>query len=593
MGDNADDLIISISADQATLRRSVQRIEQTLDGLYGSVTRKFSAVGKAIDDSVSTSMQNRINAMVGIGTRSAKEWTGVLADQGKELERLRAKYSPLFSVINQYKTNVEGIRRAHALGAISSAEYQAAMSKERQSALASTAAIKGRNAALAQIPAGANRQTVSGFQTANIAAQFQDVAVTSAMGMNPLQIGLQQGTQLAGVLQTLGEGRSVVAALGAAFTSLISPVSLVTIGLTAGAAALIQYFTSSGDEAKSLDDALKSNEESIKRIAEAYGGVAAAAAKAGTAQSKALANAIGNQSAASLNVATRKEASKYFDTLGTSRTRVRGGGDFAVDSEYAPIADAIIKLRDEVKKGKGDFEAFYAAIEQNPNLSTEVKDKIIAESDALKTAADSAKEYQRIRAALFNDVGPNGMLLSQGTTNANDMGNYDAFLQQQRIQAQRQKQAYDAQVAGINAETPEQRAAAARAQAAAQYNNDETPAQRRSRINDAGNLEMERANAEARKKAESEREAAATKAANAADALKKKQDDLLRTAGDRIASVQLETSLLGKYGVAADNARFSLETWQKAEKLNLSDDQKKALQDKITLYSTLSEALAK
>ncbi|MFT4162471.1 hypothetical protein [Shinella sp.] len=107
MSDNADDLIISISADQATLRRSIQRIEQSLDGLTGSVRQKFAAVGKTIDDSVSTSMQNRINAMAGIGTKAAKEWTGALSDQGKELERLRTKYSPLFAVINQYK----GLRR--------------------------------------------------------------------------------------------------------------------------------------------------------------------------------------------------------------------------------------------------------------------------------------------------------------------------------------------------------------------------------------------------------------------------------------------------------------------------------------------------
>jgi len=88
MADNTDDLIISISTDQATLRRSIKRIEQDLSGLAGSVQRQFATVGKSIDNSVTSSMQNRINAMVGIGTRAANEWSGALADQGKELERL-------------------------------------------------------------------------------------------------------------------------------------------------------------------------------------------------------------------------------------------------------------------------------------------------------------------------------------------------------------------------------------------------------------------------------------------------------------------------------------------------------------------------
>lgn len=99
--------------------------------------------------------------------------------------------------------------------------------------------------------------------------------------------------------------------------------------------------------------------------------------------------------------------------------------------------------------------------------------------------------------------------------------------------------------------------------------------------------EVEKQEAAARK-AQSQREAAARKAANAAEELKKKQEDLLRTAGDRIEQIQLETQLVGKYGIAADNARFSLETWQKAEKLNLSDEQKTALQTRIDQYGQLA-----
>ncbi|KQU96776.1 hypothetical protein ASD00_18160 [Ensifer sp. Root31] len=73
---------------------------------------------------------------------------------------------------------------------------------------------------------------------ANIAAQFQDIAVSAQMGMGPMQIALQQGTQLAAVLATM---ENPVKGLGQAFLSVLSPVSLVTIGVIALVSALLQF----------------------------------------------------------------------------------------------------------------------------------------------------------------------------------------------------------------------------------------------------------------------------------------------------------------------------------------------------------------
>lgn len=72
--------------------------------------------------------------------------------------------------------------------------------------------------------------TVNRFNTANIAAQFQDIAVTASMGMNPLLIALQQGTQLAAVMNSM---EAPLKGLGDAFKQIINPVSLLSIGLTA------------------------------------------------------------------------------------------------------------------------------------------------------------------------------------------------------------------------------------------------------------------------------------------------------------------------------------------------------------------------
>lgn len=78
----------------------------------------------------------------------------------------------------------------------------------------------------------------SSFNTANIAAQFQDIGVTAAMGMNPLQIALQQGTQLSAVFATM---ERPLAGIAAGLKSIFSPLSLITIGLIALVAAGLQF----------------------------------------------------------------------------------------------------------------------------------------------------------------------------------------------------------------------------------------------------------------------------------------------------------------------------------------------------------------
>ncbi|WP_367354183.1 phage tail length tape measure family protein [Agrobacterium pusense] len=265
-GNNNDDLIISISTDLATVKRALNRLVSDVGAASNGIEKRFAATGRSINNSLTTSMQDRINSMVGIGTTAAKEWNGVLADQQKELDRLRAKYSPLFATISNYKNAVAEIRQAHAAGAISANEMASAIQRERQAALASTAAIKGRNSALAAQPKTNN------FNTANIAAQFQDIGVTAAMGMSPIQIALQQGTQLSAVLQEIkNSGQGVGKGLAAAFASVISPLSLVTIGVIAAGTAAFQYFSTIMSEGDKSAEVLKEQAALIAAVAERWG----------------------------------------------------------------------------------------------------------------------------------------------------------------------------------------------------------------------------------------------------------------------------------------------------------------------------------
>jgi hypothetical protein len=77
-------------------------------------------------------------------------------------------------------------------------------------------------------------QQTSRFMVGGIAAQFQDIAVTAAMGMNPVLIAMQQGTQLSSYLANGIKG------LGEAFKMFLGPVTLATVAITGMTAGLIQ-----------------------------------------------------------------------------------------------------------------------------------------------------------------------------------------------------------------------------------------------------------------------------------------------------------------------------------------------------------------
>lgn len=125
--------------------------------------------------------------------------------------------------------------------------------------------VLGENRKLERLATGVDPKTgklardlgVNRFNTANIAAQFQDIGVTAAMGMNPMTIALQQGTQLSAILNNMGDP---VKGLGDAFKQLINPVALVSIGMTGLIAGIIQVIdwskvwkTTSGLLADGLD----------------------------------------------------------------------------------------------------------------------------------------------------------------------------------------------------------------------------------------------------------------------------------------------------------------------------------------------------
>ena len=110
------------------------------------------------------------------------------------------------------------------------------------------------------------------LNTGNIAAQFQDIGVTAAAGMNPLIIALQQGTQLSAVLnESVSRGVSPARALGSAFLQVINPISLATIATIALGTAAIQYFGTLISKAGPASESLKEQNDRIREVADRWG----------------------------------------------------------------------------------------------------------------------------------------------------------------------------------------------------------------------------------------------------------------------------------------------------------------------------------
>ncbi|YCI04039.1 tail length tape measure protein [Ensifer sp. D2-11] len=557
MVEKTDDLVISISTDLATVKRSLKRLEADISSTTGKVEKQFNDLGRGIDNTMSSALQKRIDGMVGIGTRGAKEWSGALADQGKELERLRARYSPLFATINNYKSAVADIKRAHALGAISANEMTAAIQRERQAALASTAAIKGRNAALAASPSGGRGGMGAGaFNTSNLAAQGFDIAATAAF-MPWQTVALQQGPQVAQVFNDIrASGQRIGPAVAGAFMQLVNPISLVTIGTIAAGAAAIQYFSSLELGGAKSEETLKKEAELVQAVVAKWGD-ALPALKAYNDERQRLTDAKDLQAAAEIGADAQWE--ELRKTLGD------------VDSEIGDIVTRLSQMgedTDKITSLQRAFNELTAGIEDG-NATSDMAKKVQQELAAVikDNATPELQKYLEIfdrlvpaidkaaaSASKFKSEAAQAASASRGfRINSPEQDAYFEYLDEQRRKANENPTV-------IN------------------------PDGRRVAVPIPGTKPIQLGDEPAdTKKAET----AAQRAANA-------YRDLVKSADDRIAQLQLETELTGEYGVQTDAARFRLELLQQAEDKgrSLSAEQRAEIEKKVELYSKYSQALA-
>ncbi|RGP36937.1 phage tail length tape measure family protein [Pseudotabrizicola alkalilacus] len=243
----------------ASLNNALAQMKASLLGATSTLDVRKSKSG--FDDVRSSLLQTtvaseRLRGEQAQLAREMLETNRASTSQAASLESLRSKYDSVFATSRQYATALSEIQTLEDAGAVSAQRAAQMRDRAAQSILAAGGA-NDRFAASAR---------TSGHETAYLAAQFNDIGVMMAAGQNPFILALQQGTQVSQMLNQMGGKTAILRGLASGFMSMINPVSLITIGVIAAGAAIVQWMTSGSEATKSFADSLSDAESKISTI---------------------------------------------------------------------------------------------------------------------------------------------------------------------------------------------------------------------------------------------------------------------------------------------------------------------------------------
>lgn len=190
------------------------------------------------------SLDRLIDELAAVG--QAGETAGKdVASLKRDFDRLRGSIDPVCASSKAYEKTLRTVSAAVKSGATSQAEANRvlALAEAQFTGTGQAAQIMGRQMR------GATAHTT------NLMFQFQDIAMMLAAGQNPLMLAMQQGTQVSGVFQQMkNSGQSAFKGIVGGLAAMASPMSLMTIGVIAGGAALVQWAVSAATAEADADD---------------------------------------------------------------------------------------------------------------------------------------------------------------------------------------------------------------------------------------------------------------------------------------------------------------------------------------------------
>jgi Prophage tail length tape measure protein len=390
-------------ADLDKIAPAAAKAEQATTKLAQSTTASMSQTATQVE-----SFANRINKALNIKPPEIGRGADIAA-YGLELDRLRQKFNQAHQVMQSYRTASQEIRQAHSVGAISANEMSAALERLRAT---TTRQVQAERELIQQRQragtggGGAPRSGAGGdgmqrMMQSNMMYQFQDIAVTAAMGMSPAMIALQQGTQISSTIMAAGGLKAGLTGIVGALGSMLSMSSLLPIAIVGVGAAFYQWVTGAEEKTKSLDELTKDYTKSLGELAKAYG-VAGASAEdfANASRPDAFRAAQTAMAREKLLAQARKEQGGFFAPQGVIGF---GGGElgsmvpagqtgrtqFSVASEFKAFEGPIKALQ----QGKITAEEFDRQIIEIKNSSTDLEKpfiKLVEKTDEWRKALAAA-----------------------------------------------------------------------------------------------------------------------------------------------------------------------------------------------------------
>ncbi len=486
--------------------------------------------------------QSSLNASFGIGAapNSARASASVFEQAGREADAFAAKVAALRAEINPTAAAQDRLNAELA-------EY---------SAMAAKGAINAEELARAQALArgrAANNNSQGGlarFGTLNATSQFQDIAITAAMGQSPLTIALQQGTQLGMAMETQLAGQAagvgnIFKGIGGALMGLVTTTNLWAIGLTAAAAVAIQFgskllggFKSAEDQAREFNKLLSEQKEILQSLGPIYEEMARH--QSGQFQAPGVGRLVLQQNLEDAQKASEEQARAALKEMqGTGGTFLslfrmlpNGAQNFLGRNQSATEFDRIVDMASKSEMSINDARtALQRFGSEHPDFNY-IINRFLEMSEA---AAKTEREVGGLVGILdrFAEIRlPEASSYPRNA--AEEQARADAFRSRELATINRQQTGFAADILGVGARSPEERAAAARAAAAAQEGTG-TGAANANRIELAG----KRALIEAEQQ------------------LKDAQDERRRSLDQTLESAKLDVELVGKTTAQIEGLRIA------------------------------------
>ncbi len=269
---------------------------------------------------------------------------------------------------------------------------------------------KGAAAGMGQLK---GETTLAAGSVANLGAQFNDIGVMLAAGQNPLQLAIQQGTQITQVFGNAGAA-SRVAMLKSALASVVSPINLVTIGVIAGGAALAQWglgMINAGEKTQTFEETLDALEQALidyrqaadlamlstAEMEEKFG-----TASAGLRTSLQLLEDIARSEAQQAIDATAQSLASLFEMRGDGDQRMAMAEFFDLNIGFAGLSQASRDARDEARQLTAEFRNQQVELSQasgDLEAQIDIMTRMLSTAQELALAKDgiSAAEEQIIK----------------------------------------------------------------------------------------------------------------------------------------------------------------------------------------------------